>query len=616
VGINTDDPKFLLDVSGGTINSNISNSSLNFRASNGFNQNFLGISSYLLSNDYNGLVQTSDSAIIFDGAMGSYGLCICPQNNSSAVDIGIRMTADGKIGVNKASPTVEMDVSGVIRASRYFHTMGSGSLATQSLSQGCYLSWNNSATTGETNFITSRGSGTGGFNFIDMSSNILNSNRTLMTITGFPSGGRLGIGITNPTCVLDVSGNARIGTTTSNIVFTPNWNAGGTGSGFWINMPTAGATGIGSGGSGVNPWIAYAAVNTNWFTNSLVGDICYRNTAGRLLFGTDSSNSGMVLSNNCLIFPTANTTGAYRLDVTGSARVTGTLTTGGLTSTGNFSAPNISCSTGTLTSLQINNEDTINTAFLNLINGDLGTRLNVKTQGTEIFNLYGTGRLVLTDSSGSIATSTTGSLVLKTTKVGGATSIVFPSSSDNGDDWAGIQYQSNWDSTEPTGQKGKLMIGIENNASEDEIWITSCGGSGKIKLEGNVEITGTLTNSRFGIREIRNFINFQPIAPALGVGYDCLINHAIDLKPTYLGQGKYKITFTNGKVPPNIYYSVSITGTFNDRADADSGVVYSVCKKGTGDFTITQKRVLDSDYLVLRDGDATGIPSIEVTVSY
>jgi hypothetical protein len=88
------------------------------------------------------------------------------------------------------------------------------------------------------------------------------------------------------------------------------------------------------------------------------------------------------------------------------------------------------------------------------------------------------------------------------------------------------------------------------------------------------------------------------------------------LKPTYLGQGKYKITFTNGKVPPNIYYSVSITGTFNDRADADSGVVYSVCKKGTGDFTITQKRVLDSDYLVLRDGDATGIPSIEVTVSY
>ena len=142
----------MLDVSGGTINSSISNSLLNFRASNGFNQNFLGISSYLLADNYNGLVQNYDSAIIFDGAMGSYGLCIVPQNNTGA-DVGIRMTADGKIGVNKSSPTSALDVSGVIRASKYFHATNSASLASESLLQGCYIGWNNSATVGETNFI-------------------------------------------------------------------------------------------------------------------------------------------------------------------------------------------------------------------------------------------------------------------------------------------------------------------------------------------------------------------------------------------------------------------------------------------------------------------------------
>ena len=39
------------------------------------------------------------------------------------------------------------------------------------------------------------------------------------------------------------------------------------------------------GGPGDNAWIAYAQANGAWFYNALNGDICYRNTTGRLLLG-------------------------------------------------------------------------------------------------------------------------------------------------------------------------------------------------------------------------------------------------------------------------------------------------------------------------------------------
>jgi hypothetical protein len=236
-----------------------------------------------------------------------------------------------------------------------------------------------------------------------------------------------------------------------------------------------------------------------------------------------------------------------------------------------------------------------------------------------VFTIGGDGRVFIVDTKSDIgATPTGGSLSIKADRRGGTASIVFPSLNDFNDDYAFIKYQSNYDATDELAQKGRLTIGVENNASEDEIVITSCGGSGNIKLQGNVEITGTLTNAIIGIRTIRNFLNFQPLQPAGGVGADCLINHAINLRPTYMGTGKYKITFTNGKVPPNTFYSVSITGTWNNRADNNSGMVYSVCKKTTTDFIITQKKPTGG----LENGD-TGTsdgyqsePFTEVTVSY
>jgi hypothetical protein len=66
-------------------------------------------------------------------------------------------------------------------------------------------------------------------------------------------------------------------------------------SGGWIDMPTTGPSGLGSGGSGVNPWVAYASAGGNYFSNAAIGDIIYRNTGGKLLFGTTSTIPVMVI---------------------------------------------------------------------------------------------------------------------------------------------------------------------------------------------------------------------------------------------------------------------------------------------------------------------------------
>ena len=64
----------------------------------------------------------------------------------------------------------------------------------------------------------------------------------------------------------------------------------------WLDMPTTGPSGIGVGGAGSNPWLAYCHVGGEWFTNSNAGDIAYRNTAGRLLFGVDANGWKMALN--------------------------------------------------------------------------------------------------------------------------------------------------------------------------------------------------------------------------------------------------------------------------------------------------------------------------------
>lgn len=128
----------------------------------------------------------------------------------------------------------------------------------------------------------------------------------------------------------------------------------------WINMPTTGPSGIGTGGAGSNPWIAYVAGAGQWLTNSAVGDTAYRNTSGRLVFGTSSGDAQIILSTSGLTFDTPTTlnnsltaNGAVTLgdggdafsvsstgvDITSAGAVSGVTTlttTGNITSGGTF----------------------------------------------------------------------------------------------------------------------------------------------------------------------------------------------------------------------------------------------------------------------------------------
>ena len=70
------------------------------------------------------------------------------------------------------------------------------------------------------------------------------------------------------------------------------------GIGTWINLPTTGATAIGSGGVGVNPWIGYVASAGQYSTASYIGDIVYRNRSERLLYATSTGAPTMAIFKN------------------------------------------------------------------------------------------------------------------------------------------------------------------------------------------------------------------------------------------------------------------------------------------------------------------------------
>ena len=98
-----------------------------------------------------------------------------------------------------------------------------------------------------------------------------------LTVT---ANGFVGIGTTAPSTALMVNSGSNF------MKVTPAWLAG---TGTWIDLDTFGPSAIGSGGPGVNPWVAYTAASGNWFANSAVGDIVYRNSIGkRILLGIDN----------------------------------------------------------------------------------------------------------------------------------------------------------------------------------------------------------------------------------------------------------------------------------------------------------------------------------------
>ncbi|WP_294213005.1 hypothetical protein [uncultured Chryseobacterium sp.] len=80
----------------------------------------------------------------------------------------------------------------------------------------------------------------------------------------------------------------------SNIKFLPFH--GGT----WIDMPSSGISGMGSGGPGVNAWLAMPKTAGEFFNNAEPGDLISRNQGKKIMWGNDATDAGMYLANNIL----------------------------------------------------------------------------------------------------------------------------------------------------------------------------------------------------------------------------------------------------------------------------------------------------------------------------
>jgi hypothetical protein len=76
-------------------------------------------------------------------------------------------------------------------------------------------------------------------------------------------------------------------------LFITSFFAGGVGS--WLDIPTSGDSGIGSGGAGNNPWLGYAKNAGAYISNSQSGDIIIGNfgNGNRLLLASNQDTFGI-----------------------------------------------------------------------------------------------------------------------------------------------------------------------------------------------------------------------------------------------------------------------------------------------------------------------------------
>jgi len=217
----------------------------------------------------------------------------------------------------------------------------------------------------------------------------------------------------------------------SGMIVTPGWFSG---AGTWLNLDTTGPSGIGSGGPGVNAWLAYVAGAGQWIADSGVGDIAIRNTSGALRFSNNGTSTGLSLISNVVTAPTfassnATITGGT-VDGTAVGSTTAstgkftTLTNGGVAQSPYVGTPlfgtgadgSVTISSGTTTlsrdmhyaNLTLSGTGTINTA---------GFRVFVS--GTADFSAAATGAITAIGASGNAASGATAGGAANITGYGG-----------------------------------------------------------------------------------------------------------------------------------------------------------------------------------------------------
>jgi hypothetical protein len=127
-------------------------------------------------------------------------------------------------------------------------------------------------------------------------------------------------------------------------------------------------------------------------------------------------------------------------------------------------------------------------------------RMRITSGGDVGIGITPTVKLHIYESTGTGASTTTGSVIIQHGDSGGVSSIMFPSAGNAGSDYAYIQYQ---DSTTPgaAGETARLRIGIAND-STDHLILESSGNVGvnvatpssyDLQVSGTIGATGDIT---------------------------------------------------------------------------------------------------------------------------
>jgi len=108
------------------------------------------------------------------------------------------------------------------------------------------------------------------------------------------------------------------------------------------------------------------------------------------------------------------------------------------------------------------------------------------------------GKLHIYELSGTVHSSTNGTMILEHGNNGGASSIIFKSKVNKGSDYGYIQYQDS-SSVNAGGEEAKLIIGTQNDNNDDIILLPSgnvgvgtTGPSEKLDVSGSIKLSGDI----------------------------------------------------------------------------------------------------------------------------
>ena len=141
----------------------------------------------------NGSIQFPDGTIQTTAANGSGG--------NSGASSGIITQSGTNISIGTSGASSNITVNGILQVT--------GNSNPVVATQGAYLGWNalNGGGVGETDFINNQGAGTGGFAFLNTTTEPGTPLTALAVMTG---SGNLGVGTTTPSEKLELNGNLRI----------------------------------------------------------------------------------------------------------------------------------------------------------------------------------------------------------------------------------------------------------------------------------------------------------------------------------------------------------------------------------------------------------------------